>query len=112
MMHRHVGPVTTVHSQHAEGKRMGARETTQTHQSHGHRNLCDFSQLTDLIRSIGKNSTAANVDHGLFRLHDLFSSLTNVLLATSDYRVVAAQVDFFRVFEFCFGYTHILWNID
>jgi hypothetical protein len=111
-MHRHIGPVTAVHAEHSQRKRMGAWKAAQPHEGHRHRDLCDLGQLPDLIRGIGKRGATAHVDHRLFGLHDLFCSLLNLMLVPVYRRIVAAQIDLVGILKLRLFSAHILGNVN
>ena len=91
---------------------MRSGKTPQAHERHRHRDLSDFGQLSNFIGGIGKHRAASDVDHRLFRLHDLFGGLFDLLFIAGNARVIAAQVDFLGIFKFRFCRAHVLGNID
>ena len=101
-----------MHAEHAERQRMRARETSQPHKRHRDRDLGEFRQLPNFIGRVSEHRPATDVDHRLFRLHDLFSGLLNLVFVSVNRRIVTAQVDFVRVFKFGLRDAHVLRNID
>ncbi len=60
--HRHIGPVGPMHSQHAKGKGMGARETPKAHERHGDGNSQPFGKQGQLLRGIGRDDPASDIE--------------------------------------------------
>ncbi len=91
---------------------MSSGKTAQAHERHGHRNLSDFGKLANFVGGIGKHRAATDVDDRLFGLQDCFRSLFDLVLIAVHRRIVAAQMDFIRIFEFSLRDAYILGNID
>ena len=110
--HRLVGPVGAVHAEHPHRERMVAGERAKSLQGHGDRNLLLDGELAQLLRSLGADDAAADVEERALGLGDHFRRLLHLVGVALDGRLEAANVNAFRPFEDALGVEHILRHID
>lgn len=107
----HIGPVGTVHADHAQGERIGSGKSTQSHEGHGHRNLGATRQAGQIFRAVGENHAATGKDDRplgrLDQLHHLVKLLGIGLIG----RVVGLEPYLLVRFEGGDGLLDILGDI-
>ncbi len=114
VVHRHVGFVGAVHTEHAEELLVGARIGAQPHQRVGDRIVELAGHRGERLAGVPLNHAAAGVDHRALGLEQLVHRLANLPGVPPGDRHVGAHLDLLRVLvrEGLVGRRVVLGNID
>ena len=112
VLHRHVGFIRAVHSQHADELAVAGLEAAQTHQRAGAWESEQIDQPVHEVRGVRQDHAAAGVDHRALGREQQLHRLLDLPLVPLDHRLVRAHFDFARILVLGARDRHVLRNID
>src|SRR4030042_5858998 len=91
---------------------MISRETPQSHERHGHRDGQFLRQVEELLRCIGGDNSASDIEKRPFRLQDKMGRPLNLAGMTFKGRPGSTNGYLFRIFKLCRVHENIFGEID
>ena len=100
-----------MHARHPHVQRVGVRKGAQRHQGGNHRDIRELRKLQQLLGGISFNDSAADIEHGLFRMRHQFHGLSYLPVVWLGDWLISLQVKRFRKAIIQKAVLHVLRDI-